>query len=300
MEISVDGHNLENTLNLIYNRGLYMDISQKILSDITVFNKYAKFISELGRRENWQELCNRNMSMHIKKYPLLKDEIESVYNDYVLPKKVLPSMRSLQFAGRPIELAPNRIFNCAYLAIDDIAAFWETMFLLLGGCFKEGTLVKTKCGDKPIEAISTDDEILTFDTETNEYYWIHPTWSGMTPTAGIQKIELELENGTIIHCTENHKFYTKNRGWVEAKDLNDIDDIETFNNVYELDKSAIPNSKIIDEQQNRDWFPDITTNSVIVEVFGDYWHANPKFYTDNDILFTNKTAKEIRTNDKNV
>ena len=42
-------------------------------------------------------------------------------------------MRSLQFGGRPIELANNRIFNCAYLPIEAPEAFSETMFLLLGG-----------------------------------------------------------------------------------------------------------------------------------------------------------------------
>lgn len=110
-----------------------MDVSQRILSDITVFNKYAKFIPELNRRENWDELCDRNAAMHIAKYPQLREEIKTVYKQYVRTKKVLPSMRSMQFGGRPIELANNRMFNCAYVAIDNPAAFWESMFLLLGG-----------------------------------------------------------------------------------------------------------------------------------------------------------------------
>lgn len=110
-----------------------MDISQKILSDITVFSKYAKFIPEQGRRENWDELCDRNAAMHINKYPHLQEEIKQVYRNFVKPKKVLPSMRSMQFSGRPIELANNRLFNCAYVAVDHPAAFWESMFLLLGG-----------------------------------------------------------------------------------------------------------------------------------------------------------------------
>jgi len=59
-------------------------------------------------------------------------EIESAYK-FVYEKKVLPSMRSLQFGGAPIELAPNRIFNCAYLPVSEAEAFSETMFLLLGG-----------------------------------------------------------------------------------------------------------------------------------------------------------------------
>jgi len=109
-----------------------MDASQKILSDITVYMKYAKFLPELDRRETWEELVTRNMNMHIKKYPKLESEIVEVYK-YVYDKKVLPSMRSMQFGGKPIEISPNRIYNCAYLPIDHLDAFAEAMFLLLGG-----------------------------------------------------------------------------------------------------------------------------------------------------------------------
>ena len=112
---------------------LYMQLDKKILSDITVYTKYAKYKPELQRRETWEELVDRNMKMHIDKYPHLKDDIESVYKNYVYTKKVLPSMRSLQFGGRAIELNNARIYNCAFLPIDDIRSFSETMFLLLGG-----------------------------------------------------------------------------------------------------------------------------------------------------------------------
>lgn len=109
-----------------------MDESQRILSDLTVYMKYAKYVPELQRRETWDELVTRNMEMHIKKYPKLKDEIIKVYK-FVYDKKVLPSMRSMQFGGKPIEISPNRIYNCAYLPVDHLDAFSETMFLLLGG-----------------------------------------------------------------------------------------------------------------------------------------------------------------------
>ena len=109
-----------------------MDASQKILSDLTVYMKYAKYVPELNRRETWEELVTRNMNMHIKKYPQLEEEIREVYK-MVLDKKVLPSMRSMQFGGKPIEISPNRIYNCAYLPIDHLDAFAESMFLLLGG-----------------------------------------------------------------------------------------------------------------------------------------------------------------------
>jgi len=109
-----------------------MEISSRILSDITVYMKYAKYNEEKNRRETWEEIVTRNKNMHIKTYPALKDEIENVYN-LVYDKKILPSMRSLQFGGKPIEISPNRIYNCAYLPIDHIDSFSETMFLLLGG-----------------------------------------------------------------------------------------------------------------------------------------------------------------------
>ena len=109
-----------------------MEISNQILSEITVYMKYAKYLPELNRRESWEELVTRNMNMHIKKYPALREEIETAYQ-FVYDKKVLPSMRSLQFGGKPIEISPNRIYNCAYLPIDDYRAFAEAMFLLLGG-----------------------------------------------------------------------------------------------------------------------------------------------------------------------
>jgi ribonucleoside-diphosphate reductase alpha chain len=109
------------------------DKSIDILSDITVFMKYSKYQEDKQRRETWEEISDRNKEMHKKKYPALSDEIENVYENYVKTKKVLPSMRSMQFGGKPIEISPNRIFNCAYLPVDDWRAFGEVMFLLLGG-----------------------------------------------------------------------------------------------------------------------------------------------------------------------
>jgi ribonucleoside-diphosphate reductase alpha chain len=95
--------------------------------------KYAKFRPELNRRETWEELVTRNKEMHQDKFPQLKNEIEEAYK-LVYDKKVLPSMRSLQFAGKPIELNNARIFNCSFLPLDDWRSFSEIMFLLLSGC----------------------------------------------------------------------------------------------------------------------------------------------------------------------
>ena len=66
-----------------------MELSSEILSDITVHMKYARYLDDKYRRETFTELVDRNKSMHIKKFPNLKDEIEEVYK-FVYEKKVLP------------------------------------------------------------------------------------------------------------------------------------------------------------------------------------------------------------------
>jgi ribonucleoside-triphosphate reductase len=109
-----------------------MELSSKILSDITIFMKYAKYRGDLGRRETWEELVTRNKEMHLKKFPYMQEDIEEAYK-YVYDKKILPSMRSLQFGGKPIEISPNRVYNCGFIPVDDYRAFNEILFLLLGG-----------------------------------------------------------------------------------------------------------------------------------------------------------------------
>ena len=110
-----------------------MDIGSEVLSKIVCFSKYAKYIPELNRRETWEEIIERNKQLHTNKFPHLKEVIDNAYIK-VFNKEVLPSMRSLQFAGKPIELNNARINNCCYLPVDHYKAFSEAMFLLLSGC----------------------------------------------------------------------------------------------------------------------------------------------------------------------
>ena len=88
-----------------------IELSKKILSDITVYMKYAKYIPELNRRETWEELVTRNKEMHQKMYPDLHDQIEENYK-LVYNKKVKSSfgntlqrkpVRYLQHIEGPIQ-----------------------------------------------------------------------------------------------------------------------------------------------------------------------------------------------------
>jgi len=55
-----------------------MKLSSKILSDITVHMKYAKYIPELKRRETWEEIVDRNKAMHMKKFKNNKEALDMI------------------------------------------------------------------------------------------------------------------------------------------------------------------------------------------------------------------------------
>ena len=56
-----------------------MELSNQILSEITVHMKYARYLESEQRRETWDELVTRNMNMHLKKFPELELQIVKVH-----------------------------------------------------------------------------------------------------------------------------------------------------------------------------------------------------------------------------
>lgn len=98
------------------------------------------------------------------------------------------------------------------------------------GCLHPDTVIKTKDGDKTIYQIITEfrsgisNEVLTYNEEEkiNEY---NLAQNPRINNKGKEWIQINLENGFFIRCTKDHKFYTKNRGWVEGYQLTSEDDI---------------------------------------------------------------------------
>lgn len=99
-------------------------------------SKYARYIPELSRREVYDETVARVEMMHQRRFssvPGLRPLITKAF-DMVREGRVLPSMRSMQFGGKAIEVNHNRQYNCSATLIDRPRAFAEAMFLLLSGC----------------------------------------------------------------------------------------------------------------------------------------------------------------------
>lgn len=96
-------------------------------------SKYARYRPEVRRRETFEETVERNMYMHMQRFPFLKPDIERAY-DLVSRRMVMPSMRSMQFAGAAIEQNNARMYNCSYSLCDRHRVFAEAFYLLLSGC----------------------------------------------------------------------------------------------------------------------------------------------------------------------
>ena len=136
------------------------------LADYIASAKYARYRAELGRRETFPEAVERVGQMHRDNFAarlerrtperipenlthlvaptdrqrvgewLLGQSLEALINrafEAVRDRRVLPSMRSLQFGGNAILKNHSRMFNCSYSAIDRIDFFKEYFFLLLSG-----------------------------------------------------------------------------------------------------------------------------------------------------------------------
>jgi ribonucleoside-triphosphate reductase len=108
-------------------------VDPKGLSDYIHASKYARYVPGLKRREVYEETVARVEGMHLTRFPEMGDEIKSAF-DLVRQKKVLPSMRSMQFGGDAILQNHNRIYNCCFSLVDRIEVFSEALFLLLSGC----------------------------------------------------------------------------------------------------------------------------------------------------------------------
>ena len=110
-----------------------LEPDQSAIADYIHPGKYSRHLADESRRELYHETVSRVEDMHVRRWPHLKEEINEIFKS-VQAKKILPSMRSMQFAGKAIEEINARQFNCSYLLIDKVSAFRDTLYLLLCGC----------------------------------------------------------------------------------------------------------------------------------------------------------------------
>jgi ribonucleoside-diphosphate reductase alpha chain len=107
-------------------------MSKEFLSKIVHYRTYAKYLPEEYRRETKDETIKRNLDMHVRKFPELESEISKAY-EQVYAGRVVPSMRSFQFAGDAIERRHNRMYNCSFLNVTSFKDFADLFYMSMSG-----------------------------------------------------------------------------------------------------------------------------------------------------------------------
>ena len=113
-------------------RNQRMNPDSEAVADFIAVSKYARYRSDLGRRESWTEAVQRVEDMHLRRFPEIKDIIKKAFNS-VRAKRVLAAGRHMQFGGVAIEANNARGYNCAGLFMDKPETFSWVMWLLLSG-----------------------------------------------------------------------------------------------------------------------------------------------------------------------
>lgn len=136
------------------------------MSDYTIVTKYARYNDKSGRRETWNEMVDRVRDMHLFRYGTrgVNEEINWAF-EQVRQRKVLPSMRSLQYGGEAIIANDARIYNCSYSLADRSRFFSECLWLLLSGTGTGFSVQKQHVAKLPelVNAVdSTEKEIMTY------------------------------------------------------------------------------------------------------------------------------------------
>ena len=98
-------------------------------------SRYARYVDDKGRRENWSETAWRYVDYVFSRTPAIKDnaQLKDRIYDAIYNLKVMPSMRAMMTAGRSADRDNTCIYNCSYLPVDDPKSFDEAMFILLCG-----------------------------------------------------------------------------------------------------------------------------------------------------------------------
>ncbi len=203
-EVLMNESSCINKLNEIYEKcENYNILNKPILPRFPTPNNQSE-------EEYLKELCRSGWRNLLKKTGKIdKEERKEVY---------------LQRFLTEFEVIKNANLFGYFLIVQDILNYVNNNGWLSGpgrGCFLPDTRVKMANGEyRPINTIKIGDKVI------DAYSELQTVEDILEYDVDEEIIELEMENGKIIRCTKDHKFLTNNRGWVEAQNLTETDDIK--------------------------------------------------------------------------
>jgi len=157
-------------------------------------SRYARWLPEEGRRENWGETVARYFKSIVETKTEHRELIGELENA-VLDLEVMPSMRSLMTAGKAADRDNTCMYNCSYLPVDDPKSFDEAMFILLCGTgvgFSVERQYISKLPEVPEKLYNSDTVIAVKDSKEG---WakayrqlLSLLWAGEVPKWDVSKV----------------------------------------------------------------------------------------------------------------
>jgi ribonucleoside-triphosphate reductase len=156
-------------------------------------SRYARWLSDKGRRETWEETVTRYCDFWKERYPDIfpYDEVYKAIHS----QEVMPSMRALMTAGPALARDNIAGFNCSYIPVDDVRAFDEIMFILMNGTGVGYSVERQQVNKLPEVAenfVKTDTTITVADSKAG---WagafrqlISLLYSGQIPKWDVSKV----------------------------------------------------------------------------------------------------------------
>lgn len=214
---------------------IYTSFSQMLLSDI------AREVAQILEHPIYKELYGNGLYGVEEKE---ENPIDDFWREYLLKetgRAVYASKRIITAKGGQI------LFASIGSTITGFGAGIRGAKVFSGAlvCFPYDELVLTEKGYRKIGEIVENKEDIkvwsyNFEKERPELKRIERHIKNITPTKQCF-VEVKLSNGKSFICTDNHKVWTKNRGYVEAKDLTSIDCVVTFSNPFYLVNTKVKN-----------------------------------------------------------
>ena len=132
-------------------------------------SRYARWIDDEGRRETWAETVNRYATyMSSKLGDKIDDETLVELHNAILDQKIMPSMRALMTAGEALDRENIAGYNCAFVAVDNVRAFDEALYVLMNGTglgFNVESAYVSKLPSMPQEFFDTETTIVVHDSK---------------------------------------------------------------------------------------------------------------------------------------
>lgn len=149
-------------------------------SEYIAKSRYARWIAELKRREDWPETVRRYMQHFRAAIPItapaaLVQEFLAIEDD-IAALEEMPSMRALMTAGVALERDNVAGYNCSYLGVDSPRAFDEAMYILMCGTGVGFSVEREFIDRLPVVGVSGEVEANRMDMLVDLVNEYHPEY----------------------------------------------------------------------------------------------------------------------------